>query len=328
MRQQQKLVPFNDQVLSPADTSAIAEAIMTDSQLDEYDEKLEVDFSFSVPGLSRFRINCFQQRGSTAIVISTNPPAPPTMEELSLPEVFRTLVMEAESGLIVITGAKSSGKAHSLAALVSYILQERKVQVLSIENPIEFLHKNRQGVICQREIGTDVLSYEQAFKSLRHQGADVVVVTGVDEFTTVDRVLNLAAGGNLVICTANSPSCQVLMEKMVDMYPPHLHSQARTLLSVGFKGAVAQTLVPAASGDGLVPAFEILLGTPQVKTFILEGKIDQLNQIMSSSGREQGMTTQELALRSLVRRNQITEEEAYRKALSPESFRKMMSLPF
>lgn len=328
MRQQNKLQPLDGHVLSPQDTRAVSEAIMNEALLEEFEDNLETDFSFSVPGLSRFRVNCFRQRGSVAIVISTNPPAPPTIEELGLPEVLKSLILESESGLIMITGPKSSGKAHSLAALVNYILEMKTCQLVSIENPIEFLHKNKKGIICQREIGTDCLSYSAAFKSLLHQGADVVVVTGVDEFEVVDRVLNLAAGGNLVLCTANSPSALVMLEKMADMYPPHLHQQARTLLSVGLRAVVSQTLVPRASGDGLIPAFEILLGSPQVKQLIREGKFFQVQSVMATSGREQGMQSQEIALRSLVKKNLITEEEAYRRAMSPEAFRKMMSLPY
>ncbi len=328
MRLQKRLEPLDGHVLSPQDTQAVAEQIMTDELFDQFEEDLEVDFSFSVPGLSRFRVNCFRQRGSVAIVISTNPPAPPTIEELGLPDIIKRLVIETDTGLIMITGPKAAGKAHTLAAMVSYILEMRTCQIVTIENPIDFLHKNKKGVICQREIGTDTLSYEAAFKSLLHQGADVVVVTGVDEFAAVERVLNLAAGGNLVICTANSPSALVLLEKMVDLYPPHLQQQARTLLSVGIRAVIAQQLLPRASGDGLAAAFEILLGTPQIKQLIRENKFFQIPNVMATTGREQGMITQEMSLRSLVKKKVITEEEAYKRAANPEAFRKIMSLPY
>ena len=329
MRRNNRLEPMGGHILSPDETRVAAEAMMTEVLLEEFYENMETDFSFSVPGLSRFRINCFRQRGSVAVVISTNPPAPPRMEELNLPDVVKKIVAESGSGgMIMITGPKSSGKAHTLAALVSNLLEYQQCKIVSIENPIDFLHKNRRGVICQREIGTDCLSYESAFKSLLYQGADIVVVTGVDEFFVVDRVLNMAAGGNLVLCTASSPSALVLLEKMVDMYPPHLHQQARTLLSVGLRACISQTLLPRASGDGLIPAFEVCLGTPQVASLIREGKFFQIGSVMATSGREVGMSSQEMALRALVKKNLVTEEEAYRRALSPEAFRKMMSLPY
>lgn len=323
-----KLEPLDGHILSPQDTQAVSETIMNETLLEEFDQNLETDFALSVPGLSRFRICCFQQRGSVAIIISTNPPAPPTIEELGLPEVLKRLILETSSGMILITGPRGSGKAHTLAALVNYLLEMRNCQIVSIENPIDFLHKNKKGLIAQREVGTDCINMEAAFKSLLHQAADVVVVSGVDEFYTVDRVLNLAAGGNLVLATASSPSALTLVEKMCDMYPPHLHQQARTLMSVGLKGVISQTLLPRASGDGLIPAFEICLNTPQVSTLIKEGKFFQVGSVMATQGRETGMCSQEVALRALVKKNLVTEEEAYRRALSPEQFRKMMSLPY
>mgnify|MGYP000986781602 CR=1 FL=1 len=157
--------PMDSYVLSPGDTLNIAEGVMNDSLRAEFDEKLQVNFAFSVPGLSRFRINCTRQRGSVAIVIATCPPCPPTLEELGLPDVFKKLVMESDSGLILITGQRGSGKAHTLAAITRYILEQRACKVVSVENPIDFLQKNSKGVIVQREVGTDVLSYEEALKN-------------------------------------------------------------------------------------------------------------------------------------------------------------------
>lgn len=328
MRHNNQLAPMDGYVLSPQDTRAISDAIMTDQLREEFETKMETDFSFSVPGLSRFRVNIFRQRGSVAIVISTNPPAPPTMEELSLPDSLKKIVLEADSGLILITGPKSSGKAHTLAAIVSYLLEMRTCQIVSLENPIEFLHKNKKGIICQREIGTDTQSYSSALKSLIHQGADVIVITGIDEYDIAERALNLSAGGNLVLCTANSPNALTLLEKIVDLYPPHLQQQAKTLLSVGLKCVVAQTLCQRATGDGLIPAFEVLLGTADVKSLIRDGKFFQIGSVMATKGREMGMASQEMSLRFLVKKNLITEDEAYKRAIRPEEFKKIMSLPY
>ena len=322
------LEPLDGHILSPQDTKAISETIMSEEMLDEFDQNLEADFSFSVPGLSRFRIVCFQQRGSVAIVISTNPPAPPTLEEVRLPQVFLDTFLKAPSGLFLITGPRGSGKSHTLAAIIKYLLDNRNIKIVTLENPIDFLHKNRKGVICQREIGTDCMSYDAAFKSLNIQGADVIAVTNADDFEVVRRVLDLAASGNTILCTINSPNALVTIEKMVDMFPPHLHQQARTLLSVALKAAVAQTLLPKADGDGLVAAFEVLIGTPQVQSFLREDKINQLSGVMATSGREFGMSSQEMALRALVKKNLITEAEAYRRAVNPEALKKMMSLPY
>ena len=320
--------PVDGYVLSPQDTMAIAEGVMNEQSRAEFDESQQTDFAFSVPGLSRFRINICRQRGSVAIVISTNPPSAPTLEELSLPDQFKKLVLEADNGLILMTGQKGSGKSHSLAAIVRYLLEQRPIKIVSLENPIDFLQKNSKGVITQREIGTDVKNYEDALRSLASQGADVIVMTGADEFNVVERVLNLSASGNLVLATMSSATSIVALEKMIELYPPYLQSQARTLMSVGLKAVLCQTLCTRASGDLLVPAFEVLIGTPPVKALIKEGKLNQVQAVISTQGRAEGMMTQEQSLRSLVKKNVVTEQEAFRRAIRPEEFRKVLSLPY
>jgi twitching motility protein PilT len=328
VRQNNVLSPLDGHVLSPNDTRAFSEAIMNEQLQEEFDANLEVNFSFSVPGLSRFRVNVFRQRGTVAAVISTVPPAPPTIEELGLPELIKNLVLRAQSGLIVICGPKQSGKSHTLAALVNYLLEMKICNIISIENPIDFLHKNKKGIICQREIGTDTQSYQKAFASLMHQSADVLVTTEIPDFEVANAILNLAAGGSLVLSTAVAPSATVMVEKLIDLFPPHLNQQARTLLSVGLEAVVSQVLLRKASGEGLVPSFEILLGTAQVKNALREGKAFQLHTIMGTAGRESGMQTMEFALRYLVKKGLVTLEEATAKAVRPEEFKKLMSLPY
>lgn len=328
MRRGTILEPLDGHILSPTDTRAISETVMSEDLLDEFDEKMEADFSFSVPGLSRFRIVCYQQRGSVAITMSTNPPAPPTLQDVTPPEAFLKALANAPSGLFLITGPKGSGKSHTLAALVKHLLDNKNINIVSIEDPIDFLHKNRKGVISQREIGTDAVDYEAAFHSLQHLAPDLVVVTGVSDFHVIDKVMSLAAAGNTVICTAPAPNAIAFLERMVDLYPPHLHQQVRNLLSVVLKAALAQTLLPRADGDGLVAAYEVLVGITSVQGAIREGKISHLGGIMATGGREHGMASQEMALRALVKKNLITEEEAYRRATNQEALKKMMSLPY
>lgn len=328
IRRGTELEPLDGHILSPQDTRDISETIMSDTLLDEFDDKLEVDFSFSVPGLSRFRIVCYQQRGSVGIVISTNPPAPPTLEDIQPPEVFLKSLLQAPSGLFLITGPRGSGKSHTLAAIVKHLLDTQNINIVSIEDPIDFLHKNRKGVISQREIGTDCTDYTAAFKSLQHQAPDIIVVTGANDFNVIDKVIDLAAQGNTVLCTSSSPDAVTFIDRMIELYPPHLHQQIRSLLSVILKAAVAQFLLPRADGEGVVAAHEVLLGVPAVQNAIRDGKIGALSGIMATGGREFGMSSQEIALRGLVKKNLITEDEAYRRATNPESLRKMMSLPY
>ncbi len=328
MRKGNDLVPLDGYVLSPQDTQAVAETIMSEQLRHEFEQNMQTDFAFSVPGLSRFRINCFRQRGSIGVVIGTHPPAPPTIDELGLPEAFTKNALDADSGLILITGPRGSQTSHTLAALVNYLLEARACKILSIENPIDFLHKNRKGVIAQREIGTDVASYEAALRVMPYQAADVLVVGGIEEYAIAERVLNLSAGGHLVIATSSSPTAVVLVEKLVDLYPPHLQTQARVLLSVGLRACMSQTLCNKASGDGVVGAYELLLATPNVKGLLREGKFPQIQTLMGTQGREQGMATQELSLRNLVKKNLITEQEAFKRSVRPEEFKKVLALPY
>lgn len=326
MRLAGSIQPVDEYVVTPADMAKLANSLLADKQKRTFDERLEVDFSYSIPGLSRFRINVFRQRGSIAMVIATHPPSPPSMEELGLPETIKNTALLAKSGLLIICGPKSSGKSSTLAALLEQILETRHVQIVTFENPIVYLHKNKKGVICQREKETDFKTYENAFNSLRHQACDVLVVTEFEEFEVVKKVLSLSAGGSLVIVTADAPSTTVMIDKIVDMFPPHQRQQALSFLSVGMAAVVSQTLVEKAQTGGLIPAFEIMTGAPQVKTMLQEGKLLQIHPYMGSHGRDYGMITQEQALRALIKKNLITKEEAVSKAVRMEEFKKMLAM--
>jgi len=315
-------------ILSPQDTRQFCDILLNDQQKQLFSQKKELDFNYSVPGLSRFRINVFTQRSSIAAVIMMNPTNLPTIEELGLPEVLNAVVAKVKSGLILITGPKASGKSHTLAAIVNHILETRACQIVTIENPIDFLFRNKKGVICQREIGTDTDGYDAAFKSLLHQGADVLVLNEFNTYQIAHNALNLAASGMLVIATTQSPCVLVVFEQIIDLFPPHLRQQAHTLLSVSLEAVLSQHLLTRAHGGGLVPAFEICIGSPQVKNLLREGKIFQVQAVIGTTGREFGMQTQEQALRSLVKKNIITTEEALSVAVRPEEFKKLMSLPY
>jgi twitching motility protein PilT len=327
MRAQGIFAPIDNYVLSPQDTRNFMESILLDEQKRDFELRKELNISYSVPGLSRFRLNLFRQRGSVAAVITTNPPSPPTMEELGLPEVLKSLATNARSGLIAVCGPKQCGKSHTMAALVNYILEIRTCQVISLENPIDFLHKNKKGIICQREMGSDTLTYENAFQSLMFQGCDVLVLGEINSYEIVSNALEMAAGGSLVLAQSMSPNALSFLEKLIDLYPPHLSQSARNLLAVGLEAVVSQVLVTKTSG-GLMPIFEILTGIPQVRSIIREGKLFQLHSVMAAAGREFGMITQEHSLRSAVKKNFITAKEAEQKASRAEEFKKLMSLPY
>jgi twitching motility protein PilT len=320
------MAPLDTHVISPADTAKLANALLNDKQKRQFDERLEVDFSYSIPGLSRFRINVFRQRGSIAMVIATNPPSPPTVEELGLPESIKNMITQTKSGLVVICGPKASGKSSTLAAMINYILETKSVQIVTFENPIDYLHKNKKGVICQREKETDFKTYQIAFESLRHQACDVLVVTDFEDYEVARQMLSLSAGGKLVLLTAQAPSVAVMLDMIIDMFPPHQRHQALSLLSVGFNAIIAQTLLEKAQGGGMIAAYEILTGAPSVRSLIKEDKLIHVNSYMGTQGREYGMMTQEQALKGLVKKNLVTREEAMDRAVRIEEFKKVMQL--
>ncbi len=326
MRINNQLESMDGQILSPQDTQAFSEAIMTDQLHDEFDDHMEVDFSFSVPGLSRFRVNVFRQRGSVAVIISTNPPAPPSIEELGIPDSIKNIVTDSGSGLVVVCGPKQCGKSSTMAALINCILAEKTCQVISIEDPIDFLYKNNKGVICQREIGTDVMSYKEAFAALKHQSADVVFISGMDNYETISNAIELAAAGTFVLATSTAQNVPALIEKIIDSYPPHLNQSVRNHLAEGLKAVIGQIMLTKADGKGLVPAFELLLGTQQCKQLLKDNKVFQIHALMAAGAREHGMQTIEMALRSLVKKNIVTMDEAMRACGNSEEFKKIMSL--
>ncbi|MBQ7568899.1 Flp pilus assembly complex ATPase component TadA [bacterium] len=328
MRINNQLVSMDSQILSPQDTRAFSEAIMNDPLREEFEDQLEVDFSFSVPGLSRFRVNAFKQRGSVAVVISTNPPAAPTLDELGIPELVKNIIKDSTSGLIICGGPKQCGKSCTLAAMVNYLLETRTCQIITLEDPIDFLHKNKRGVICQREVGNDVLSYEAGFAALKHQSADVVVVGNIDSYETVANVLPLASAGTLVLASCVSANVQGILEKIIDLCPAHLNQSVRNQMANGLRAVIGQVLLKSSSGQGLVPAFELLINSPQFKTLVRDNKLHQVQALMAASARDYGMQTQEMALRFLVKKNLITMEEATQHAARPEEFRKIMSMPY
>lgn len=329
MRMEGILTPVDGPLISPADTAALLESFLNEEQRYYFFENKDLNISQSVPGLSRFRINVFQQRGSVAFVIGTHPPTPPTMDELGVPDSLKKIVQNARQGLILVCGGRNSGKSATMASFVRNLLEMRMVQIVSMENPIDYLHKNSKGIICQREIGTDVLSFEAAIESLTYQQPDVVMATEFESFELISTFLNMAVGGSLCLAIMKAPNIYIALDNILNVYPPHQAQLARNLLASALEVAVAQTLVNRASAPGLVPAFEVLTCTiPPVRQALREGKLANLSGLMASAGREYGMQTQEQALRGLVRKNLVTAEDAAAKASRPDEFKKAMALPF
>lgn len=328
VRQKNVFVPIDNKVLKPEEINDFIKVLLDDKQKNILETDKEIEFSYSIPGISRFRINIFKQRGTYAVIIYMNPLKVPAIEELGLPPFINDTILKIQRGLVVITGPDGSGKSYTLAALVSHILENRHCQIITLEEPIEFLHKNKKGIICQREIGTDFISYDKAFETLTRLGADIFVFNKVNKYETAKTIIELATGGSVVLMSATAPSVNVFLEEFLSLYPPHFQEQARMLLSVSLETIISQTLCMKSTGDGVVPAFEILIGTPQIRTLIKDNKLIQVQTYMGTGGRDTGMQTQEQALRSLVKKNIITAQEAESKAVRIEEFKKLMALPY
>lgn len=323
-----KMNPVDTTTITPADTKKMVTEVLNDEQKAEFTEKMQIMTAYSVPGLSRYRFNIFMQRNSISIVINTVPPSPPNFDELGLPPIVKSLAEKATKGMIIICGPKGTGKAHTLAAMLNFILETRTCKIITLENPIRFLFKNKKGIICQREVGIDAKDYSEAFGQLSLLGADIIVVNEVDSFEVAHRLLTLAAGGQLVFVTSIAANVQLILEKFLDLYPEGLKNQCKTLMSVGIEAVIATTLLKKINEDALVPALEIMLATPQVKSLLRDGKMFNINGVMAAAGREIGMITQEQSMRLLVKKNVVSQDEAYSKCVRPEEFRKVMALPF
>ncbi len=318
-----KLQPLGDlPVLDPAAARTLIESLMTDEQIQTFRTHLELDFAYSVPGVSRFRVNVYQQRGSIGAAIRTIPMGVPAIEELGLPDVVRKLA-SLPRGLVLVTGPTGSGKSTTLAAIINYINQTRAVHVVTIEDPIEYLHKDIKSVINQREVGMDTSSFSNALRQVLRQDPDVILIGEMRDLETISTALTAAETGHLVFATLHTQSAAQTVDRIIDVFPPHQQTQVRTQLSVALEGVLSQTLVPVASGGGRVAAIEVLVTTGAIRNLIREGKTYQIPSAIMSGAKE-GMQTLNQALRTLVDVKKITYEDAVKKATSERELAQLM----
>lgn len=292
--------------LIPEETLAMARQVLNEEQLRKIEEAGQLDFSLSRPGKGRFRGNCFIQRDSYALAIRLLYFEELSMEKLGIPSAMKDLSRK-KRGMILVTGPTGSGKSTTLAAMISLINKERRCHVITLEDPIEYLHKNNVSIIHQREVGKDTESFASGLRSALRQDPDVILVGEMRDLETISTAITAAETGHLVLSTLHTPGCAKSVDRMIDVFPPYQQQQVRVQLAAVLEGIVYQQLLPNADDTGRVAAFEVLLATPAVRNLIREVKHHQIDSAIQT-GTKLGMQTMDQDLMALYRRGQISRE--------------------
>lgn len=291
--------------------------IMNDRQRKDYEERFETDFSFEVPGLARFRVNAFNQNRGAAAVFRTIPSRVLTMDDLGMGQVFRNLA-ENPRGLVLVTGPTGSGKSTTLAAMVDYINDTRNEHILTIEDPIEFVHQSKKCLVNQREVHRDTLGFDEALRSALREDPDIILVGEMRDLETIRLALTAAETGHLVFGTLHTTSAAKTIDRIIDVFPAAEKSMVRSMLSESLQGVISQTLLKKPKG-GRVAAHEIMVGTPAIRNLIREDKVAQMYSAIQT-GASFGMVTLDQSLADLVKKGVITRETARAKAMNSTNF--------
>ena len=307
-----------DYVLKPKDTLQIAYSILTEQQKKRYETEDELDFSFGVQNLSRFRGNVFKQRGCVAMAIRQIPYEITSVDKLGMPPILATLA-DRPRGLVLITGPTGAGKSTTLAALVDKINRERRGHIITIEDPIEFIHRHQRCMVNQREVGSDTQSFTRALKYALRQDPDVILIGEMRDLETIAAALTIAETGHLVLATLHTNSAAESINRIIDAFPSHQQSQVRAQLSFVLEGVITQMLLPKAKGRGRVAAAEVMICTPAIRAVIRDEKIHQIYSLMQA-GKKHGMQTMNDAFQVLYLQGMITKEEALKRSADPNEF--------
>ena len=306
------------EVLTPKDTLQLAYSVLTENQKKRFETEDELDFSFGIQNLARFRGNCFKQRGCVAVVIRMIPFNVRTFQDLGLPPVVAKLA-ERPRGLILVTGPTGSGKSTTLAAIIDKINKERKGHIITVEDPIEFIHRHQSCIVNQREVGTDTRSFGSALKYALREDPDVILVGEMRDLETISAALTIAETGHLALATLHTNSAAESINRIIDVFPPSQQSQVRAQLAFVLEGVLTQTLLQKARGRGRAMAAEIMVATPAIRALIRDDKIHQIYSSMQS-GKKHGMQTMNDALYQLYMSREVTQEECLRVSPEPNEF--------
>ncbi len=316
-----ELIPTEFEPLSAEDCQKLIYSILTSRQKEKFEHEMELDLSFGSKELGRIRMNVFRQRGAVAAALRTIPNRFFTFEELNLPKVINSIV-NLRSGLVLVTGPTGCGKTTTLASIINYLNQHINAHIVTIEDPIEYVHQHKKCIINQREVGSDTESFHQALRRILRQDPDVVLIGEMRDLETINTALTVAETGHLVFATLHTTDAVQTINRVIDVFPPHQQEQVRSQLSFVLQAILCQRLVPRDIKKGLILACEVLIATPAVRNLIREEKIEQIQSHIQSGGKY-GMQTLNMSLYELYRKQEISFQQAFNYSLDPEDLKRI-----
>jgi twitching motility protein PilU len=319
-----RVATVSKQNLSPSHTQILTRSIMNDKQVSEFEELQECNFSIALPGVSRFRVNAFVQRGSTGMVLRIINSIIPSFQELNLPDILEDIAM-TKRGLVIFVGGTGSGKSTSLASMVDYRNQHSQGHIITIEDPVEFVHDHGKCLVTQREVGVDTESYGIALKNTLRQAPDVILIGEIRDRETMEHAITFAETGHLCLSTLHANSTNQALDRIINFFPDERRSQLLMDLSLNLKGLISQRLIPKIDGVGRIPAIEVMLNTPLMADMIFRGEVVEMKGLIAKSN-EAGMQTFDQALFDLYEARKITFEDALRNADSVNDIRLRIKL--
>jgi len=317
-----RLLPLDYPVLTPADTREVVYSILNNEQRQRLETDWQVDLAYTIPNRARFRVNAYFQRGAIGAAFRLIPAEIIGIDDLGLPPIVHELTRKPR-GFVLCTGPTGSGKSTSLAAMIDEINATREEHIMTVEDPIEFLHQHKKCLVNQRELGSDATSFAAALRGALRQDPDVILVGEMRDLETISTALTAAETGHLVFATLHTQDTPQTIDRIIDVFPPHQQHQVRVQLSVALQGIVTQTLLPTADGSGRCMAAEVLIPTPAIRNLIREGKTHQIYSVLQTSA-SAGMQTMDSSLVSLVRAGKITRQLAEQRSTTPDELRRLI----
>ncbi len=317
-----EITTFGEEILTPETVQELCYFVMTDEKQKLFEELGEVDFSWALPNVSRYRVNVFRQKGNCSAAFRMISNHIPDFEDIGLPEVFKDLAMKPR-GLVLVTGPTGSGKSTTLAAMTGYINRNKRCHILTIEEPIEYIHKHDLSIVNQREVGTDTTTFAKALRSALREDPDVILVGEMRDPETISTAISAAETGHFVMSTLHTSSAAQTVDRIIDSYPPFQQHQVRGQLANILEGIVCQQLIRTADKQSVVPAFEILLVNDAARNLIREGKVPQLDTVLQT-GINQGMMPMDYSLARLVKKRIITRDDGLMRCVDLDTFNRYM----